>query len=104
MTIAEPKKVLVTGAAGNVGSALSRTLLARNYHVVCVDNLSTGSPRKLPAGGELFRFIKADANDYGEISSILYPNRSTMCFTTRPSWASSAPWKIRWRCCGALRV
>lgn len=80
MTTNEPRKVLITGAAGNVGSALARTLLARKYHVVCVDNLSTGSRKKLPAVGELFRFVKADANDYGEIASIFYANRFDFVF------------------------
>lgn len=80
MTAGESPKVLITGAAGNVGSALSQALLKRNYSVVCVDNLSTGSRRKLPQSHDRFRFIKADANDYGEISSIFYAHRFDYVF------------------------
>src|SRR5919199_3486603 len=35
-------KALVTGGAGFIGSHLCERLLAEGYHVVCMDNLSTG--------------------------------------------------------------
>lgn len=66
------KKILVTGAAGNVGSALVDRLLALpEYYVVAVDNFLTGSRSKLPDEAPNFAFIKADVNDYDEISSIM---------------------------------
>jgi GDP-D-mannose dehydratase len=34
---------LVTGGAGNIGSYLCEYLLARDYRVLCVDNLDTGT-------------------------------------------------------------
>ena len=37
-----PNKVLVTGGAGFIGSHLSEELVARGYHVIILDNLSTG--------------------------------------------------------------
>ena len=40
-------KVLVTGAAGFIGSALSISLLDRGDEVVGIDNLSTGSLKNL---------------------------------------------------------
>ncbi len=66
------KKMLVTGAAGNIGSALTLALCKRNrYSVLAVDDLSTGSIAKLPSPAtENYRFIKADVNDYSEISAI----------------------------------
>jgi UDP-glucose 4-epimerase len=65
--------VLITGAAGNIGSALAAALIGRErYFVVGVDNLSTGARHKLPVGHDSFRFIKADVNNYAEISSIFY--------------------------------
>jgi nucleoside-diphosphate-sugar epimerase len=66
-------KILITGGAGNVGSALSHKLLANpHYFVVVVDNLLTGSLEKLPSG-ELpnFSFIKADVNEFNELSAIM---------------------------------
>ena len=40
-------KVLVTGAAGFIGSNLSNALLARGYQVVGLDNMSQGDPLNL---------------------------------------------------------
>jgi UDP-glucuronate decarboxylase len=71
MKHSNPETVLVTGAAGNIGSALTRALCADGrFRVIGVDDLSTGSRHKLPANDERFRFIKADVNDFGEISAI----------------------------------
>ncbi len=73
--------VLITGAAGNIGSALTAALLKRNYYyVIGVDNLTTGARYKLPANNESFSFIKADVNRYTEISSIFYANRFDYVF------------------------
>jgi nucleoside-diphosphate-sugar epimerase len=56
-------RILLTGAAGFIGSNLTRRLLHDGHHVVGVDNLSTGRMQNL--AGQLsspaFSFIKADA-------------------------------------------
>jgi len=41
--MAEPGRAVVTGGAGFVGSWLCEALLSRGMHVLCVDNLITGS-------------------------------------------------------------
>lgn len=67
-----PQEILITGAAGNVGSALVAFLLKKGYKVVAVDNLSTGSRNKLPKDHTSgFTFIKADCNDYKALSQIM---------------------------------
>ena len=64
--------VLVTGAAGNIGSELVTALIQRkDYFVVGVDNLLTGSIAKLPQATGNFKFIKADVNNWSEVSSIM---------------------------------
>jgi len=40
-------RVLITGAAGFIGSTLVDRLLSEGHQVVGVDNLSTGSPTNL---------------------------------------------------------
>jgi len=66
-------KILVTGGAGNVGGALVEKLIQDNANfVVVVDNLSTGFLSKLPSNTLTnWKFIKADVNNYREISSIM---------------------------------
>jgi UDP-glucose 4-epimerase len=64
------KKVLVTGGAGNVGSALVEGLLDKNYYVVVVDNLSTGKLEKLPKSDNL-KFIKCDCNNYRDLAEVM---------------------------------
>ncbi len=75
-------KILITGAAGNIGSALVYRLLQHpEYYVVGLDNFLTGSKTKLPQEGQTnFNFIKADANDYAEISSIMLSYRFDFVF------------------------
>ena len=75
------RKILVTGGAGNVGSALvSRLLKEGDTKVTVVDNLTTGSREKLPLNSELFKFIKADANDRTEMSEIMLANHFDYVF------------------------
>lgn len=55
-------RVLITGGAGFLGSNLADRLLCRGDHVICVDNLSSGSVRNLAGLQEQqnFQFIEAD--------------------------------------------
>jgi len=54
-----PRRVLVSGGAGFIGSHLTDLLLARGDHVTVVDNLSTGRRSNLPAVHPNLRFIEA---------------------------------------------
>ncbi len=75
------REILITGGAGNVGSALAEYLLTDiNTHVTVVDNLSTGSISKLPIGASNLTFIKADVNRYDEISEIMLSHRFDFVF------------------------
>jgi len=66
------KRILITGGAGNIGSSLAARLsLNTDYQIVIVDNLLTGDLRKLPKDKDNVIFIKADVNDFRDISSIM---------------------------------
>jgi UDP-glucose 4-epimerase len=52
-------RVLVTGAAGSIGSHLCRRLVADGHDVVALDDLSDGSLENL-AGVPEVRFVEAD--------------------------------------------
>jgi UDP-glucose 4-epimerase len=65
-------KILVTGAAGFIGSHLVETLLDEGYEVTGIDNLSIGSLRNLSTviDNERFKFIQIDIRDRTAFSSL----------------------------------
>ncbi len=60
---APPRRVLITGGAGFIGSHLVDLLLEQGDEVTVVDNLSTGRRENLPGAHSRFRFIEADLSD-----------------------------------------
>ena len=62
MDLKLPKKALVTGGAGFLGSHLCRRLLADGYEVTALDNLFTGTKRNIAdlLGDERFSFVQHD--------------------------------------------
>lgn len=66
------RKILITGGAGNIAGSLACKLVEDpETFVVVVDNLSTGSVKKLPPVAANFKFIKADVNHFRDISPIM---------------------------------
>lgn len=60
------RKIVVTGGAGFIGSNLIEALLEKEFHVVCLDNLSTGSSTNIDDFFDLhnFEFVEGDILDY----------------------------------------
>ena len=72
-----PRRWLVTGAAGFIGSHLTETLLDRGWTVVGVDNLLTGSTENIAhLANRDFTFIKHDVTNYiyieGAVDAVLH--------------------------------
>jgi dTDP-glucose 4,6-dehydratase len=71
-------RVVVTGAAGFLGSHLSDRLLADGHEVIGLDNLITGDERNIAhlAGNRKFRFVFHDVTEYifldGPVDAILH--------------------------------
>lgn len=65
-----PKRILVTGVAGFIGSHLTDRLVDSGFEVVGIDNLSTGTADNLSHAttNPLFKFVKADLLDDGAIA------------------------------------
>jgi UDP-N-acetylglucosamine 4-epimerase len=56
-------RILITGAAGFIGSHITQALLADGHAVVGLDDLSTGLPANLPEGRPSWRFVLGDIRD-----------------------------------------
>src|SRR5215213_449749 len=65
-------RVLVTGGAGYVGSAVSEELVQSGHDVVVYDNLSKGHADAVPPGA---RFVRGDMLDGAALRSVLRENR-----------------------------
>jgi UDP-glucose 4-epimerase len=65
------KKCLVTGGAGFIGSNLTRKLVAENYSVVVLDDLSTGSLDNLKDLLGKIEFVKADIRDEEKVKAVM---------------------------------
>ncbi|HKT50455.1 MAG TPA: UDP-glucuronic acid decarboxylase family protein [Candidatus Angelobacter sp.] len=70
-------RVLITGGAGFIGSHLCDALLAEGHHVICVDNLLTGSLRNIAhlRNEPDFEFLEVDVNrpyDAGQVDYIFH--------------------------------
>jgi dTDP-glucose 4,6-dehydratase len=68
------QRILVTGAAGFLGSHLSDRLLAEGFAVVAMDNLLTGTTDNVAhlAGNPDFLFIHHDVTDYIYLEGPVY--------------------------------
>jgi len=75
------ESILVTGGAGNIGSALVRVLVERpDTRVVVADNLLTGSVEKIRLNVPNLVFVKSDCNDFDDIASLFYRFQFTHVF------------------------
>jgi len=71
-------RILITGAAGFLGSHLCDHLIAQGHQVVGMDNFITGNPANLAhlSGNEHFSFIRHDVSDFifvpGELDAVMH--------------------------------
>ena len=75
------QSILVTGGAGNIGSALTRALVKLpQTQVVVADNLSTGSLAKVDIDAGNLTVVRADVNDFNDIASLFFRFHFTHVF------------------------
>lgn len=67
-------RILITGAAGYIGSHTVRVFANAGFKVVCVDDLSTGSRALVP---DEMAFAEADVGDIGAMRRLLTENAVT---------------------------
>jgi len=65
-------KILITGAAGYLGSVLVQTLLGKGYEITALDNLSFNQLSLLPfTSNPKFKFIYGDVQDKNLLKSLV---------------------------------
>jgi len=67
------RRVVVTGGAGFIGSHVVEAFLARDYEVVVIDDLSTGSERNVPPAAELERVDIVEATAVARVFASFRP-------------------------------
>ena len=71
-------RVVITGAAGFLGSHLTDRFLADGHEVIGVDNFITGRPENMShlMGNDRFRFVRHDVSQYifvdGQVDGVLH--------------------------------
>jgi dTDP-glucose 4,6-dehydratase len=71
-------RVLITGAAGFLGSHLADRFIADGHHVIAMDNFITGTPENIAhlMGHDRFRFVQHDVTNYlyveGTLDGVLH--------------------------------
>ncbi len=79
-------RVLITGGAGFLGSALARRLVAEGHHVRVLDDLSSGDPSRLPP--EVL-FTRGDVRDRPKLWTLLQGVQCVFHLAARVSVAES---------------
>ncbi len=74
------EKAIVTGGAGFIGSHLAEELVSEGYHVIILDDLSTGKPENIATllKNENVELIRGDINDYPRLQKLF--NGATFVF------------------------
>jgi UDP-glucose 4-epimerase len=63
-------RILVTGAAGFIGSHIARRLLSQGYKVTVADNLATGKKGNVPDGADFIKMDLGRIDDYGRLHGL----------------------------------
>jgi len=79
-------RVLITGGAGFLGSALARRLVADGHHVRVLDDLSAGDPARLPPD---VLFTRGDVRDRPKLWTLLQGVQCVFHLAARVSVAES---------------
>lgn len=81
----EIRRIVITGGAGFIGSSLCERYLNDGFHVVCVDNLVTGSKKNIEPffNNDRFTFLKRDVS--GGLSDIEGPIDTVFHFASPAS-------------------
>ncbi len=85
-------KVIVTGAAGQVGSHVAELLMARGDHVIGIDDLTTGRREHLPETHENLTYVDGDIADKALLDSLFEEHKPDIVVHTAASYKNPDDW------------
>jgi len=91
-------KVLITGGAGFLGTALANRLVAEGHRVRALDDLSSGDKARLDPE---VAFVRGDVRDVPKLWSLLRGVDCVYHLAARVSVPESVLYPVPWGGCGA---
>lgn len=100
------KRILVTGGAGFLGSALCEKLLSNNNQVICLDNLFTGNKVNVArlADNYNFSFVNADITLPLEIPGQLDEIYNFACPASPPKYQADPIYSMKTSVFGMINL
>ncbi len=86
-------RVLITGAAGQVGSHVAEQLLARGASILGVDNFTTGRREHLPETEDRFRFEEVSIVDGAAVDALVEDFKPDVVVHTAASYKDPDDWQ-----------
>src|SRR5260370_3763628 len=80
MTVGGNQRVLVTGGAGFIGTALCHAWLGQGASVMALDDFSAGNTRLLAAKHENLQLIRGAVEDFSTIRGLVAAFRPTLVY------------------------
>jgi UDP-glucose 4-epimerase len=86
------KTILITGAAGQVGSHVAELLLARGDRVVGIDDFTTGRPEHLPPASAASQFLEGSIADPAFVARVFETVSPDVVIHTAASYKDPEDW------------
>ena len=92
----EPRRLIVTGGVGVIGSHLVEALLAQGVQVLVIDDLSSGNLANLPTKHERLQIYQRDVRD-PSLLELYQEYQPEIIFHWQHVMLIKCLWKTQWK-------